>query len=133
VHQRYSFLYRVAISVTANHNDYIIMKNVLLKLVLLGGMLSMSGCSSVMSHTGGKEGTYPGTRASSSMLGDDETSLGMKSLVALDMPFTALVDTLLLPWDMFRTDSSIKSRVEKSEQANLATNSVIPPARMPSP
>ena len=51
--------------------------------------------------------------------------LGVKSLVALDMPFTAVMDTLLLPWDMFRTDSSIKSRVEKSEKATLATNSVI--------
>ncbi len=57
--------------------------------------------------------------------------LGVKSLVALDMPFTAVMDTLLLPWDMFRTDSSIKSRVEKSEKATLATNSVIPPAPMP--
>lgn len=56
----------------------------------------------------------------------------MKSLVALDMPFTAVMDTLLLPWDLFRTDSSVKSRVEKSEQETLATNSVIPPAPMPS-
>ena len=27
-----------------------------------------------MSHTGGKEGTYPGTRASATMIGDDETN-----------------------------------------------------------
>lgn len=84
-----------------------------------------------MSHTGGKEGIYPGTRASSAMLSNDDTSIGMKSLVALDMPFTAIFDTLLLPWDFFRRDSSIKSRVEKSEQANFSTNSVIPPAPMP--
>lgn len=63
--------------------------------------------------------------------GDSNTNWGVKSLVALDMPFTAVMDTLLLPWDMFRTDSSIKSRVEKSEKATLATNSVIPPAPMP--
>jgi len=50
--------------------------------------------------------------------------------VAIDMPFTALMDTLLLPWDLFRTDDSVKSRVEKSEQANQATNAVIPPAEM---
>lgn len=67
------------------------------------------------------------------MLSDDDTNIGMKSLVVLDMPFTAVMDTLLLPWDMFRTDSSIKSRVEKSEQANLATNSAIPPATLPAP
>ena len=42
-----------------------------------------------MSHTGGKEGTYPGTRASATMIGDDETNWGTKSLAILDMPFTA--------------------------------------------
>lgn len=86
-----------------------------------------------MSHTGGKEGVYPGTRASSAMLADDDTGIGTKSLVVLDMPFTAIMDTLLLPWDLFRKDDSIKSRVEKSEQASLATDSVIPPASMPAP
>ena len=34
----------------------------------------------MMSHTGGKEGTYPGTRASATMIGDDETNWGTKSL-----------------------------------------------------
>lgn len=52
-------------------------------------MLLLSGCSSVMSHTGGKEGTYPGTRASATMIGNDETNWGTKSLAILDMPFTA--------------------------------------------
>ena len=89
------------------------MKSGLLKLVLFSGMISLGGCSSVMSHTGGKEGTYPGTRSSAHTLGDDDTNWGVKSLVALDMPFTAVMDTLLLPWDLFRTDSSVKSRVEK--------------------
>ena len=65
------------------------------------------------------------------MISDDETNWGTKSLAILDMPFTAVADTLLLPWDMFRTDSSVRSRVEKSEQEKLATNSVIPPAAMP--
>ncbi|WP_312691763.1 YceK/YidQ family lipoprotein [Kosakonia sp.] len=106
------------------------MKNTLVVFAILSGMM-LSGCSSVMSHTGGKEGVYPGTRASSTMLSDDDTGIGMKSLVVLDMPFTAVVDTLLLPWDLFRRDNSIKSRVEKSEQANFATNAVIPPAPMP--
>lgn len=36
-----------------------------------------------MSHTGGKEGTYPGTRASATMIGDDETNWGTKSLAIL--------------------------------------------------
>jgi len=109
------------------------MKNILIVSALLSGMVVVSGCSSVMSHTGGKEGVYPGMKASSTMLSDDDTNIGMKSLVVLDMPFTAVMDTLLLPWDMFRTDSSIKSRVEKSEQANLATNGAIPPATLSAP
>ena len=65
------------------------------------------------------------------MLSDSDNGWATKSLVALDMPFTAVMDTVLLPWDFFRKDSSVRSRVEKSEQETLATNSVIPPASMP--
>ncbi|BBU79616.1 membrane protein [Escherichia coli] len=91
----------------------------------------------MMSHTGGKEGTYPGTRASATMIGDDETNWGTKSLAILDMPFTAVLDTILLPWDVFRKDSSVRSRVEKSEADAQETihagqhHNVIPPAKMP--
>ncbi|EFP8916686.1 YceK/YidQ family lipoprotein [Shigella flexneri] len=106
-------------------------RNVLLAFMICSGMTLLGGCSSVMSHTGGKEGTYPGTRASATMIGDDETNWGTKSLAILDMPFTAVMDTLLLPWDVFRKDSSVCSRVEKSEANAQATNAVIPPARMP--
>ncbi|MCG2985594.1 YceK/YidQ family lipoprotein [Escherichia coli] len=106
-------------------------KNVLLAFMICSGMTLLGGCSSVMSHTGGKEGTYPGTRASATMIGDDETNWGTKSLAILDMPFTAVLDTILLPWDVFRKDSSVRSRVEKSEADAQATNAVIPPARMP--
>ncbi|EFH7343305.1 YceK/YidQ family lipoprotein [Escherichia coli] len=106
-------------------------RNVLLAFMICSGMTLLGGCSSVMSHTGGKEGTYPGTRASATMIGDDETNWGTKSPAILDMPFTAVMDTLLLPWDVFRKDSSVRSRVEKSEANAQATNAVIPPARMP--
>ncbi|MFA2170815.1 YceK/YidQ family lipoprotein, partial [Escherichia coli] len=40
-------------------------------------------------------------------------------------------DTILLPWDVFRKDSSVRSRVEKSEANAQETNNVIPPAKMP--
>ncbi|WP_430523176.1 YceK/YidQ family lipoprotein, partial [Salmonella enterica] len=86
-------------------------KNVWLTLIIWNGMLLLSGCSSVMSHTGGKEGTYPGTRASATMIGNDETNWGTKSLAILDMPFTAVMDTILLPWDIFRKDSSRAFRI----------------------
>lgn len=88
----------------------------------------LCGCSSIMTHTGGEPGYYSGTRSSYDMLLSNDTSWGMKPLVALDMPFTAVLDTVLMPWDTFRTDTSVKTRVEKSESETLATNSVIPPA-----
>ncbi|ELY2797800.1 YceK/YidQ family lipoprotein [Cronobacter dublinensis] len=105
------------------------MNNTLGKVLFGGGVMLLCGCSSVMSHTGGGEqGYYPGTRASATMLGDDATSWGLKPLVALDLPFTAVMDTLLIPWDAFRTDKSVKSRVEESEKKSFAINAVIPPA-----
>ncbi|GDX06881.1 hypothetical protein BSPA111_30940 [Buttiauxella sp. A111] len=82
-----------------------------------------------MTHTGGQDGTYPGTRASYQMLTDSGTSWGYKPFVVLDMPFTAIADTVLVPWDLYRTDKSLKSKVEASENANLATNSVLPPVQ----
>jgi uncharacterized protein YceK len=109
------------------------MKILILLPVLCSGMMALTGCSSVMSHTGGKEGTYPGTRASAEMLGDEATGWGTKSLVALDMPFTAVADTLLLPWDLFRKDNTVRTRVEKSEKETQAMNALIPPAAMPVP
>lgn len=108
-------------------------KKMLLTLMVCSGMVFVSGCSSVMSHTGGKEGTYPGTRASATMIGDSDTNWGTKSLAILDMPFTAVLDTLLLPWDLFRKDSSVRSRVERSEERTQVMNDVIPPAKMPAP
>lgn len=105
------------------------MKNAPGKLLATASGFILCGCSSVMTHTGGKEGYYPGTRASVESLQQDDTSWVVKPLVALDLPFTAVMDTLLLPWDMFRKDSSVISRVEKSERDAHATNSVIPPAQ----
>ena len=108
-------------------------KKMLVTLTMFSGMAFVSGCSSIMSHTGGKEGTYPGTRASATMISESDTNWGTKSLAILDMPFTAVLDTVLLPWDLFRKDNSVRSRVEKSEERTQAANAVIPPAEMPAP
>lgn len=105
----------------------VMMKSYLAK-ILLSGLLVIGGCSSVMTHTGGQSGYYPGTRASMEMLTDSETNWGYKPFVALDMPFTVVLDTVLLPWDSFRSNKSLKSLVEASETKNLTTNAVIPPA-----
>lgn len=46
------------------------------------------------------------------------------------MPFTAVADTLLAAGIYSVRTTFVRSRVEKSEQENLATNAVIPPAEM---
>lgn len=98
---------------------------------MTGYMLTLlGGCSSVMTHTGGGEkGVYPGTRTSVNHLGDENINWGYKPLIVLDLPFTVVMDTVLLPWDAFRTDKSVKARVEESEKKNQSINSVIPPAK----
>lgn len=98
-------------------------------LVLSGGILCLCGCSSIMSHSGGKEGVYSGTRANTKALGDSDTSWALKSLIAIDLPFSAVMDTVFLPWDLYRHDNSLKSKVESSEKQNMEINSVIPPAK----
>uniref|UniRef100_UPI002FBE660B YceK/YidQ family lipoprotein n=1 Tax=Escherichia coli TaxID=562 RepID=UPI002FBE660B len=60
-----------------------------------------------------------------------ETNWGTKTLAILDMPFTAVMDTHLLPWDVLRKDSYVRTRVEKSAAHAQAPKAVIPPARMP--
>jgi len=89
-----------------------------------------------MSHTGASQGYYPGTRASAEMITDDNTSWAIKPLALIDLPFSAVMDTVLLPWDYFRSDDdkskdSIHERVMQSEkmagtQASLATAASMP-------
>ena len=53
------------------------MKNVLIKLTTFSGVVLLCGCSSVMSHTGGKEEHIRGR--ASAMISDDDTNWGTKS------------------------------------------------------
>jgi len=90
----------------------------------------------MMSHSGGSQGYYPGTRASAKMLTDDNTGWALKPLALIDLPFSAALDTLLLPWDYFHADedkrmTSPRERVLQSEkeantQASLATAMPVP-------
>lgn len=112
------------------------MKRVPFTGLLICCACAASGCSSVMSHTGASQGYYPGTRASAEMLTDDQTSWAMKPLALIDLPFSAVMDTILLPWDYFRADDdrtkdSPRERVLQSEkmagtQASLATAASMP-------
>ncbi|UVC29422.1 YceK/YidQ family lipoprotein [Pantoea sp. SOD02] len=112
------------------------MKRFPLTAVLICSTFVTSGCSSVMSHTGASQGYYPGTRASAEMIADDNTSWAIKPLALIDLPFSAVMDTVLLPWDYFRSDDdkskdSIHERVMQSEkmagtQSSLATAAAMP-------
>jgi len=66
-------------------------------------LLTTSGCSSVMSHTGADQGYYAGTRANVEMMKKDDTSWAMIPLLAIDLPLSAAMDTLLLPYDYLRS------------------------------
>ncbi len=76
-----------------------------------------------MSHTGPDQGYYPGTRASAATVADSNSGWVMRPLAAIDLPFSAVLDTLLLPWDYYRSDSdrandSPRARVLRSEKLN---------------
>ncbi|TCV95491.1 YceK/YidQ family lipoprotein [Biostraticola tofi] len=80
-------------------------KNSLFFLAAAFALLGGSGCSSIMTHTGNHQGYYPGTRAAMDMLRDDETPWNMIPLASIDLPFSAVLDTLLLPYDYYHQDS----------------------------
>ncbi len=80
-----------------------------------------SGCSSVMSHTAGNQGYYPGAKADVRMMGSNDTSWAMTPLLAIDLPFSAVMDTVLLPYDYFtRHDVSTLQNIQNNEDHNLA-------------
>ncbi|MEH0874836.1 YceK/YidQ family lipoprotein [Pectobacterium cacticida] len=114
-----------------------ILKSALLSFIITSSGAAMtSGCSSVMTHTGGDQGYYSGTRASVDMLHDDGTSWAMMPLVAIDLPFSAVADTLLLPYDYYRAkrgenNLSTRDRVARSEEQNQTVSTQL--ATMPTP
>ncbi|WP_289994888.1 YceK/YidQ family lipoprotein [Photorhabdus laumondii] len=90
------------------------------------GWLLISGCTSIMIHSGPSRGYYPGAKTDIEMLRDQDTGWVMKPLLAIDLPFSALLDTLLLPYDYIKSDedqsaSSPKERIEKIEKAQHQT------------
>ncbi|ONK02730.1 hypothetical protein BSK71_15030 [Pectobacterium actinidiae] len=94
-----------------------LLKSALFSFIITGsGAVATSGCSSVMTHTGSDQGYYSGTRANVDMLRDDETSWAMMPLVAIDLPFSAVADTLLLPYDYYRAGSSDKNKLSTRER-----------------
>ncbi len=82
-----------------------------------------------MTHSGPSRGYYSGAKTNIEMLKDNDTGWVMKPLLAIDLPFSALLDTILLPYDYIKSDedqsaSSPKKRIEKIEkvQHQIKTN-----------
>ncbi|EEG86503.1 hypothetical protein PROPEN_01494 [Proteus penneri ATCC 35198] len=80
-----------------------------------------------MTHAGPNKELYSGTKNNMTMLKDDETGWAMKPLVILDFPFSAVLDTLLLPYDYYtqgddKSDNSPKERIKRLENTTANNN-----------
>ncbi|WP_392397987.1 YceK/YidQ family lipoprotein [Providencia rustigianii] len=89
--------------------------------------VTLSGCSSIMTHAGPTDSYYPGTKNSVDMLQNEDTGWVVKPLLVIDLPFTALMDTLLIPLDYIKSDGnqasdSPKKRVEQLDKQQKSIN-----------
>lgn len=95
-------------------------------VLITSSIASLTGCSSIVSHTGGNQGYYLGTKANHEMITNSNTEWTVKSLAIADYPFSLAMDTLMLPWDYFRRQNSVqgslRSRVLASENSSSADN-----------
>ncbi|HHR6131670.1 TPA: YceK/YidQ family lipoprotein [Providencia alcalifaciens] len=90
--------------------------------------LTLSGCSSIMTHAGPTDSYYPGTKNSVDMLQHEDTGWVVKPLLVIDLPFTALMDTLLIPMDYMHSNGSQeadspKKRVEQLDKQRVDKHS----------
>ncbi|MGL4858791.1 MAG: YceK/YidQ family lipoprotein, partial [Enterobacteriaceae bacterium] len=89
------------------------MRAMLLLSLLAGNGILVSGCASIMSHSGPYQGYYPGVRSNAEALQHEQTGWAMTPLLVLDMPLSAVADTLLLPYDAYRSDKEQQSSSPK--------------------
>ncbi|BBG60887.1 hypothetical protein PROVRUST_05707 [Providencia rustigianii DSM 4541] len=80
-----------------------------------------------MTHAGPTDSYYPGTKNSVDMLQNEDTGWVVKPLLVIDLPFTALMDTLLIPLDYIKSDGnqasdSPKKRVEQLDKQQKSIN-----------
>ncbi|MDN0086918.1 YceK/YidQ family lipoprotein [Yersinia nurmii] len=103
------------------------MRTTVLPMVTGCTLLFTSGCSSIMTHTSSSQGYYSGTQANVAMLKDDNTGWALRPLLAVDLPFSAVMDTLFLPYDYLRSDNdpapgSPRERIRQEEAQNMAAS-----------
>ncbi|MEX6384944.1 YceK/YidQ family lipoprotein [Providencia hangzhouensis] len=85
-----------------------------IRLYFLIAPLILSVCSSIMTHAGPPEGYYPGLKNSIKMIKDDETGWVVKPLLAIDLPFSVVMDTLLIPLDYAKSGNDDKADSPKN-------------------
>ncbi|MFS0825843.1 YceK/YidQ family lipoprotein [Pseudomonas phoenicis] len=68
------------------------------KILLLAMSLSLSGCFSTLGHLSGERCVYHGTRLS--WVYANHPSLSNNWPLLIDTPFSAVLDTVLLPYDL---------------------------------
>jgi uncharacterized protein YceK len=104
------------------------MKIHIIQVCLLAMVCSMlSGCSSMMTHSGNDEPYYPGTIANNATIGNKENSWSVRALAIMDYPFSLILDTVLFPWDYFHhSESGQKSLREKVADAEKQSHKPAP-------
>lgn len=71
---------------------------ILLNLVMVASLLLATGCGSLGSRWRGGSGAYQGVRFDCEQVVHHSTELEV--IAALDIPLSAIVDTLFLPYDL---------------------------------
>jgi len=71
-------------------------------LAVIAGMTS--GCGTWMNHHTGDHHVYGGVKRDWRDIGAQETPEAVAIVTALDLPLSAIADTLCAPWDMAKTD-----------------------------
>lgn len=102
---------------------------IFVKLFALITPFILCGCSSIMTHAGPTEGYYPGSKNSIKMIKDEETGWVVKPLLAIDLPFSMVMDTLLIPLDYANSDKnssadSPKKRIEELDKKEKNDNHI---------
>lgn len=97
------------------------------RLFALISPLILSGCSSIMTHAGPSEGYYSGSKNSIKMIQDEETGWVVRPLLAIDLPFSVVMDTLLIPLDYAQSGTekqveSPKKRIEELDKKEKNKN-----------
>ena len=92
-------------------------------IVFMLASSQLTGCSSIMSHLdNSQQRYYPGSASVISRFHEPQTSWAMWPLMIVDLPTSALLDTLLLPYDYYR--------LHQDKVTAMPSNSSIVPQRL---